>query len=442
MGLKTEAYCDRVIEHQASYGEMTVCSNPEGWGVVPFGEVVTFHKGVTYKSEDYCEKGNGIIFFNLKCVSKNGGFNREGIKYYNGPVQNDNFILPGDIVIANTDLTRDGDIIGCPVEIPEYYKDKTVCISMDLTKIVPNEKLNKRFCYYFLQLPYCRKFMKSHSSGSTVLHLNLKSVKKLLLDLPPLHEQRKIAAILSSVDAAIEQTDAIIAQTEQMKKGLMQELFTKGIGHTEFKETKIGRIPGDWTVVTGTEIFSLGGGNSPKECIFGGEENTLFIKVDDLNNPNNRSSIKDAKLKLDKSKNPKINIYPPGTIVFPKRGAAILINRVSLLESDAAIDPNLMALCVNQRLNKTYFKYYLLYFGLFNLIDNSGVPQINNKHLYPLNYPLPSLSEQQKIATVLSTLDEKLEFERMHGYHLRKIKHSLMQDLLIGRIRVKVDGHA
>ncbi|MEI2763755.1 hypothetical protein [Methanothrix soehngenii] len=67
--------------------------------------------------------------------------------------------------------------------------------------------------------------------------------------MPSHFEQHKIAAILSSVDAAIEQTDDIIAQTERMKKGLVQELFIKGINHKEFKKSPIGRIPNEWEVV-------------------------------------------------------------------------------------------------------------------------------------------------------------------------------------------------
>src|SRR5690554_5170501 len=65
---------------------------------------------------------------------------------------------------------------------------------------------------------------------------------------PPLPEQKKIAAILSSVDEAIEATEAVIEQTRTVKKGLLQELLTRGIGHTEFKKTAIGEIPRSWEV--------------------------------------------------------------------------------------------------------------------------------------------------------------------------------------------------
>ena len=70
-------------------------------------------------------------------------------------------------------------------------------------------------------------------------------------------EQQKIAEILSTVDETIEKTDSIIEETRQLKKGLMQKLFTEGIGHTRFKETKIGRIPEEWEVVKLDEITKI-----------------------------------------------------------------------------------------------------------------------------------------------------------------------------------------
>ena len=61
--------------------------------------------------------------------------------------------------------------------------------------------------------------------------------------LPPLPEQKKIASILTSVDDVIEKTEAQISKLQDLKKGMMTELLTKGIGHTEFKDSPVGRIP-------------------------------------------------------------------------------------------------------------------------------------------------------------------------------------------------------
>jgi len=88
-----------------------------------------------------------------------------------------------------------------------------------------------------------RSQLKRLVSGTTsVAAIYWKDLKKYLIPIPSLAEQQKIAKILSTVDNAIEKTDVIIEETQQLKKGLMEKLFAEGIGHTRFKKTKIGRI--------------------------------------------------------------------------------------------------------------------------------------------------------------------------------------------------------
>jgi type I restriction enzyme S subunit len=82
----------------------------------------------------------------------------------------------------------------------------------------------------------------------TVANLPGLDVLKIKVALPPLSEQKKIAAILSSVDEAIASTQAVIDQTRKVKQGLLQQLLTCGIGHTKFKESVIGKIPETWEV--------------------------------------------------------------------------------------------------------------------------------------------------------------------------------------------------
>ncbi|MCD6563249.1 MAG: restriction endonuclease subunit S, partial [Thermoproteales archaeon] len=112
------------------------------------------------------------------------------------------------------------------------------------------------YAYYLLNR---KQILENLSSGSTFKELSKKALEDFYIPLPPLLEQQKIAEILSTVDQAIEKVDESIARTERLKKGLMQELLTKGlsvasatqtgIGHKEFKDTEIGRIPKEWEVV-------------------------------------------------------------------------------------------------------------------------------------------------------------------------------------------------
>ena len=85
--------------------------------------------------------------------------------------------------------------------------------------------------------------------------------------MPPIKEQKKIAKILTSIDRVIELTEKEIAKLKDLKKGMMQDLLTKGIGHTKFKDSPTGRIPESWEVIKLKKAIESGphNGYSPTE---------------------------------------------------------------------------------------------------------------------------------------------------------------------------------
>ena len=216
----------------------------------------------------------------------------------------------------------------------------------------------------------------------------------------------------------------------------MQQLLTKGIGHTEFRQTEVGEIPVEWEVKSGEELFNIVSGYSPSavtDLIEAGS--ILFLKVNDFNN--NRMYIKQSALYFEEANNSKIKCYNPGTIIFPKRGAAIFTNKIAILSKKAAFDTNIMGLECNHLINNQFLYFYLKNYGLYNISDNSGVPQLNNKHINPLLIPVPSLNEQIKIVENIQCFEMKLEKELLYLEKLFKVKQGLMQQLLTGQVRVK-----
>ena len=110
------------------------------------------------------------------------------------------------------------------------------------------------------------EFLKPRMSGSNYPAVKKDDVEAYTLSVPPLPEQRKIAAILSSVDDAIEKTQAVIDQVQVVKRGLMQELLTRGLPgrHTRFKQTEIGEIPEKWSLATLSQLADVRRGASPR----------------------------------------------------------------------------------------------------------------------------------------------------------------------------------
>ena len=274
--------------------------------------------------------------------------------------------------------------------------------------------------------------------------IDLGSFLQLNILLPPLPEQRKIAAILSSADDAIEKTQAVIDQVQVVKNGLMQELLTRGLPgrHKSFKKTEIGEIPQEWEFKQGETLFTLAGGYGPSSIRFNKRGDALFIKVDAFNLHANRSWIVESKDRFQLAENPGIKTFGEGSLVFAKRGAAIFKNRVRLLRCPTAVDPNLMVLTPRSGLDAGFFRYALLHRGLFNLSDNSGIPQLNNKHLNPARFPVPPPDEQAKIEAVLSAIDARIDREENGLLALESVKSALMSVLLTGEVRVKPDTEA
>ena len=301
------------------------------------------------------------------------------------------------------------------------------------------------FVYYLAKNPAFRSFAISRMRGTSGRQRVPTSVfDDFEVRLPPLPEQRKIAAILSSVDDAIETTQAVVDQAQIVKRGLMQTLLTRGLPewHTRFKQTETGEIPEDWATAPGIDLFRLSGGYAPKQMVFNDEGECLFVKVDSFNHRMNGTLIRHTAERFNEISNPNIKTAASRSLVFPKRGAAISKNRVRLLGTKATVDPNLMILTPTAAYVPSFLMYLLIHIGLFNLSDNSTIPQLNNKHLYPLLFPVPPIDEQEGIAESILAVDNRIASEEEQMIGLIQLKQALMSVLLTGEVRVTTDTEA
>ena len=316
------------------------------------------------------------------------------------------------------------------------------CTNQQINSVITGGDVLSEYLYYAL----------SFTSGKLVRIAGITAVpivsKSKLLTcgvlVPPLAEQRKIAAIISSVDDAIEKTQAVIGQAQIVKRGLMRILLTRGLPerHTRFKQTETGEIPEDWATVPGIDLFRLSGGYAPKAMVFNDQGECLFVKVDSFNHRMNGTLIRHTAERFNEINNPTIRTATSGSLVFPKRGAAIFKNRVRLLGTKATVDPNLMILTPTAAYVPSFLMYLLIHIGLFNLSDSSSIPQLNNKHLYPLLFPVPPIDEQEGIAASILAVDNRIASEEDKMIGLSKLKRALMSVLLTGEVRVTTDTEA
>ena len=259
---------------------------------------------------------------------------------------------------------------------------------------------------------------------------------------PPLQEQRKIATILSSVDEAIEKTGNIIAETERVKNELMQQLLTNGIEHIKFKESAIGMLSTEW------EISSLSDQIEIIDCkhVTPKYQESGYPKCRPQNIKIDRIDFKDAEFVSQIDYNFLTEKHTPkqGDIVYSRNASFGL---AAFVDSDQKFCIGQDIVVMTEKKADTKFIYYLLCSNLIlkqleRWSSGSTFHRINLKDIKQLLVPVPGILEQQKIASILSNVDEKIKIEKDHQKRLKNLKRGLMQDLLTGRVRVKVDGHA
>ena len=198
------------------------------WQETRLGVVARHFRGYSYSSADLNEGGDDFI--SLKVFEKGGGFRVDGVKSINTLVPQRFRVPAGAVLVANTDLTRDGDVVGVAAVVPQQF-DGAV-FSMDATRCVPDsDLLDDRFLALALGTPEVRAFMRGSSAGSTVLHLDTRRLDQVPLLLPPLEEQRRIAEILDTIDETVQATERVIAKRKSVCTGLLSDLiYSRGRG--------------------------------------------------------------------------------------------------------------------------------------------------------------------------------------------------------------------
>jgi type I restriction enzyme S subunit len=154
---------------------------PEGWEVKLLGTEIEIERGISYTSKEI--NGDGIPMISLNSFNLNGTYKPEGIKKYSGKYTDKNNTKPGDLLIAATDVTRNADIIGRAILVPDYYKGDLV-FSMDIAKII-SKNIPSSFLMMLFNSNHYHNYIKWYASGTIVLHLNLDGTKRYNIELPP-----------------------------------------------------------------------------------------------------------------------------------------------------------------------------------------------------------------------------------------------------------------
>jgi type I restriction enzyme S subunit len=400
---------------------------PRGWDTAKLGERGIFEviMGQSPPSSTYNKENQGLPF--LQGKMEFGEIFPSPLLYCSKPIK---IAEKNDILISVRAPV--GDVNISPLKL---------CIGRGLASIKCNpQKISYLFLFYFMK--YKGKKFQNISSGSTFKAIRRNELDNFEILLPSPNEQKKIAEVLSTVDQAIEKAGEAIEKTQKLKRGLLQELLTKGIGHKEFKKTETGGIPKDWDVKKFKDIGNLQYGYTASAIKKAG--GIRFIRITDIDDTGKIKWESVPICKIDKNNYEKYRLRK-GDILFARIGAttgkAALIDK----EIEGVFASYLIRFVRNvKRLDLKYLYFFTQSNGYWLQVHKNREGQlkkgINAKILGNFCIPLPSVPEQQKIAEVLCSIDERLESLWTRKQGLAKIKKGLMEELLTGRKRVRLEA--
>ena len=300
--------------------------------------------------------------------------------------------------------------------------------------------IDPRHLFRVLTQPFnIDKCARSFSGTAGQQRVQPETLKSLPFLLPPLPEQRAIAAVLDSIDEAIECTEAVITATECLRDALLHELLTRGVPgwHTQWKDVPgIGTIPAAWDVVRLGDVVTIASGQSdPKEAKF---QDSLFVAPDDIESGTgrliNRRTVAEAhaisgKYRFDKFEVLYSKIRPYLMKVYRPHESGLCSADIYPLRPKSMLEAAYLALVL---LSLSFTDYTR------TCSDRTGIPKINRIDLFKYRLTLPSLPEQRTIAAVLGGVDGAITRAWEECDMLRSLKEATADALLTGRVPIGV----
>lgn len=348
----------------------------------------------------------------------------------------------GDVFFTRSSLKLEG-IAYCNINL-SY--DDDITYEGHLMRVVPNTSIvDPQYLARYCLADSARIFFMSSAKHSTMTTISQLDIAPLPVLLPPLPEQQKIAAILTSVDKVIESTQAQINKLKDLKTGMMQELLTNGIGHTEFKDSPVGRIPKTWEVKKLAELVK------PNRPITYGivqtgehiENGIPCVRVVDLMKEC-LTTTNMIKTSLEISSQFKRTVLEYGDIMFALRGEIGQVRIVSENLVGANLTRGVALISPADSILKDYLLWAIRSGGvrqnILERVNGSALQEIPLGNLREVDIPIPQKSEQEKIVNALNSIENRLNTAHSKLSSQQKLKKALMQDLLTGKIHVKVSS--
>ncbi len=408
---------------------------PDGWNKFRLGDAAEFVNGRAFKPSDWSTSGVPII--RIQNLNGGGIFN-----YFQGECEPRYLVSSGDLLFSWSG-TR-GTSFGA-----HLWMGPTAILNQHIFKVEHLQGVEKSF--FFHELRHITSDIEKKAHGGTgIVHITKGQLEDFTFLCPPLPEQKKIAAILSSVDEVIAKTESVIAQLQIVKKAMMEQLLTKGMPgrHTRFKQTEIGEIPEEWEVVT-VESIAERSRSSLTNGPFGSDLLTtelVSVGVPVIYIRDIRDGIyarrSDVYVTTEKAETLSFCNVRAGDLLIAKVGDPPGVAAVyPAVEHPGIVTQDVIRLRLDRSRAAPPFLWVYLNSNIgISQIDGIAIEgtrkRISLTDFRKLLVSLPPTAEQVEIGQAVNVIESRIASEQAYLRALRLTKSALSSSLLSGEIRV------
>lgn len=399
---------------------------PEGWKNAHLASLCEKISDGIHTTPDYDEHSD-VFFVNGNNIQPNGlnffentkRVSQKDYEKYKKDIGSNTILMSINGTIGNTCL----------------YNNERVVLGKSACYLNVKDNTDLIFILHSLRSSHLQNYFLSELTGTTIRNLSLKTIKTSNIPLPPLPEQKKIAAILSTWDRAIEGTEKLLANSQQQKKALMQQLLTG--------KKRLPGFTGEWKKHRLSDFFVrlMQRNTSGNTNVVTISAQDGLVKQEEYFKKTVASDTLDGYFLLEKGDfayNKSYSIgYPMGAIKRLNRydkGVVTTLYICFRLKSH---------LTANGDFFEFYFDSGLINYGLTQIAHEGGrahgLLNVKPADFMHLQITVPAVEEQKSIAAVLTTADKEITALESDLSRLRQEKKALMQQLLTGKRRVRVD---
>lgn len=398
---------------------------PSGWRDITLGDlVVNSAFGPRFSSALYSKDG-AIGTVRTTDLCSEGVINYETIPYANLVIQEyeSHILKEGDLLIS-----RSGTC-GIPSIFAE--QEKPIIAAAFLIRFILKKDVSPLYLHMLLKEETVQHKIAKMASGGVQKNLTGTNLKKLKLCIPPLPEQQKIAKTLSTWNKAISTTEDLIDNSKKQKKALMQQLLT---GKKRLLDDSGKPFEGEREAFKLSDVAQITMGSSPKSQAYNEEGYGLPLLQGNADIKNRRSVPRIHTSEITKE-------CRVGEILLSVRAP---VGTVAISFHNACIGRGIAAIKSKSSHCQEFLYQWLLAFEpkWERYSQGSTFEAVNSNDIRSLHINIPSKTEQQKIAEVLTNADKEITLLEQQLTDLKQEKKALMQQLLTGKRRVKVGTEA